>query len=290
MFTCISCRVAFKEAEIQRMHYKSDWHRYNLKRKIVDLPPVTAEEFQRRVQNQRNNDAIIAQDKSVYCYACRKSFGNDRAYVNHVNSKKHKEREVMAATIDESKITVKKKEEDSDVEEVDSDEWNEDEEENPIDYNNCLFCLHHSSNLLKNLHHMTEAHTFFIPDVEYCVDIEGLLRYLGEKITQGKSVVSVFSILTIFYAGYMCLWCNDKGKTFHSADAARKHMLDKGHCKMLHEGLALAEYADFYDYSSSYPDNDDNIDVDEEVIKHKIIINITLIFVIKSFRFQLLKN
>lgn len=31
-------------------------------------------------------------------------------------------------------------------------------------------------------------------------------------------------------------------------------MIDKGHCKMLHEGEALAEYADFYDYSSSYPD------------------------------------
>jgi pre-60S factor REI1 len=32
-------------------------------------------------------------------------------------------------------------------------------------------------------------------------------------------------------------------------------MLDKGHCKMLHEGEALVEYTDFYDYSSSYPDN-----------------------------------
>lgn len=31
-------------------------------------------------------------------------------------------------------------------------------------------------------------------------------------------------------------------------------MIDKGHCKMLHEGDALAEYAQFYDYSSSYPD------------------------------------
>lgn len=31
-------------------------------------------------------------------------------------------------------------------------------------------------------------------------------------------------------------------------------MIDKGHCKMLHEGDALAEYVEFYDYSSSYPD------------------------------------
>lgn len=33
-------------------------------------------------------------------------------------------------------------------------------------------------------------------------------------------------------------------------------MLDKGHCKMLHEGEALAEYAEFYDYSASYPDHE----------------------------------
>lgn len=194
-FTCISCRVAFREAEIQRLHYKSDWHRYNLKRKVADLPPVTSEEFQRRVQNQRHNDAIIAQDKSVYCCVCRKSFGNDKAYANHVNSKKHKEREVMAATATATATATggegekmeedREEEEEEIVEEVDSDEWNEDEE-NPIDDNNCLFCLHHSRNMLKNLHHMTEAHTFFVPDVEYCADIEGLLRYLGEKITQGK--------------------------------------------------------------------------------------------------------
>ena len=43
-------------------------------------------------------------------------------------------------------------------------------------------------------------------------------------------------------------------------------MLDKGHCKMLHEGEALAEYADFYDYSASYPDNEEtSVDADDEV-------------------------
>lgn len=42
-------------------------------------------------------------------------------------------------------------------------------------------------------------------------------------------------------------------------------MLDKGHCKMLHEGDALAEFADFYDYSTSYPDANEE-DPDAEVI------------------------
>ena len=41
-------------------------------------------------------------------------------------------------------------------------------------------------------------------------------------------------------------------------------MLHKGHCKMLHEGEALAEYADLYGYSSSYSDNEDaSVDADE---------------------------
>ena len=52
-FTCISCRVAFGDADLQRAHYKTDWHRYNLKRKVAELPPVTAEVFQQKVLAQR---------------------------------------------------------------------------------------------------------------------------------------------------------------------------------------------------------------------------------------------
>jgi len=263
-FTCITCRVAFKENETQRLHYKSDWHRYNLKRKVAELPPVTSEDFQRRVLQQRSNDQDQLSEKSVHCKACRKTFSNDNAFENHLNSKKHKDNEKDLG-VEESSIKVPARSKqsvsstgnddddkmsvESDVEEVDSDEWDEDVD-NPINNNDCLFCTHHSRSLVKNLKHMTIAHSFFVPDVEYCADLRGLLIYLGEKITKG----------------FMCLWCNEKGRTFHSADAARQHMLDKGHCKMIHEGLALAEYADYYDYSTSYPDAENKtVNVDEEV-------------------------
>ncbi|KAJ1871105.1 pre-60S factor rei1, partial [Coemansia sp. S17] len=53
LFTCIACQVAFYSAEQQRTHYRSDWHRYNLKRKVADLPPVTAESFAQRVISQQ---------------------------------------------------------------------------------------------------------------------------------------------------------------------------------------------------------------------------------------------
>ena len=43
--------------------------------------------------------------------------------------------------------------------------------------------------------------------------------------------------------------------------------VDKGHCRINHEGDALMEYSRFYDYSSSYPDEEegDRGDQEEEV-------------------------
>lgn len=51
-----------------------------------------------------------------------------------------------------------------------------------IPVTDCLFCSHHSKSLMKNLSHMTKVHSFFIPDVEFLVDLKGLIRYLGEPL------------------------------------------------------------------------------------------------------------
>ncbi|ALC49329.1 CG6769 [Drosophila busckii] len=293
-FTCINCDARFVNADVQREHYKTDWHRYNLKRRVAQLPPVTAEEFQQRVLSARSatESAIEEQQMSIYCTACRKQFGTQKAHDNHLNSKKHKdcvarlEQENKEAA--QSDLCVKSKveqrphpalaaaaagkgrlafaeramqmdddeaddddEDFEDIEEevVDSDEW-EKIAENPLTERDCLFCTEQSEDLVANLKHMSVAHSFFVPDTEYCTDIEGLIYYLGEKVANF----------------FICLWCNDRGKTFYSLDAVRKHMVDKGHCQMLHEGVALAEYAEYYDYSASYPDNQEGMDIDEEVV------------------------
>jgi len=61
----------------------------------------------------------------------------------------------------------------------------------------------------RNMHHMTIAHSFFIPDIEFLVDVEGLIQYLGEKISIGN----------------VCLSCNGRGKGFHTLEAVQKHMV-----------------------------------------------------------------
>lgn len=45
MFTCNSCGTEFKTGDLQRYHMKTEWHRYNLKRRMAQLPPVTSDEF-----------------------------------------------------------------------------------------------------------------------------------------------------------------------------------------------------------------------------------------------------
>ena len=264
MFTCITCRVSFADSDIQRRHYKTDWHRYNLKRKVAEMPPVTAEVFQQKVLAQKAEVEAQQQSKtkSLHCQLCNKTFSSENAFSNHLSSKKHKDVEANKANkakkqeslITESQFSNNFKRKDSketDPENTESenaeslshngdDDDDEDDgiEEDTLEVTDCLFCPHHSVSLEENLKHMTRSHSFFIPDLEYVVDLKGLVTYLCEKVGMGN----------------MCLYCNDKGKSFFSLEAVQSHMVDKGHTKMNYEGDAVLEYADFYDFSSSYPD------------------------------------
>ncbi|KAG8442510.1 hypothetical protein GDO86_011344 [Hymenochirus boettgeri] len=368
-YTCITCRVAFGDPDIQRAHYKTDWHRYNLKRKVADMPPVTAENFQERVFAQRAVMEEQSKETATYCTACSKRFATFNAYENHLKSKKHLDLEKKATdsitkkvermneknlekglgpgSIDKDamntaiqqavkaqpsmspkkrpagvfeintdstignndakamtkpekpprqqwyeqqakKLSVQEnKSMEDNVEDVweDMDSAEEDEtesgeemeeaeggdlniEENSssagaIPVTDCLFCSQHSRSLIKNIAHMTKVHSFFIPDIEYLQDLQGLIKYLGEKVGFGK----------------ICLWCNEKGKSFYTTESVQAHMKDKSHCKLFTEGDSALEFADFYDFSSSYPDikeedvkmtemtEDKNLDYDDDTME-----------------------
>lgn len=105
-YTCISCRVAFADGEIQRAHYKTDWHRYNLKRKVADMPPVTAENFQERVLAQRTAAEQQLSDAAAIegCAVCSKKFSSANAYQNHLQSHKHQQAEKQALLAAQRKV------------------------------------------------------------------------------------------------------------------------------------------------------------------------------------------
>lgn len=97
---------------------------------------------------------------------------------------------------------------------------------------------------------MTSAHSFFIPDRELLVDLNGLLAYLGEKVLVGN----------------ICLYCPGGAKEFGDVASVRKHMVDKGHCKIAFEtDEDRAELADYFifeiiDEEEAWEDMDDDGD------------------------------
>ncbi|KAI0686353.1 C2H2 type zinc-finger-domain-containing protein [Cytidiella melzeri] len=274
LFTCLSCSIAFHTADDQREHYRSDHHRYNMKRRVAGLPPVSAEIFNQKVLERRTETAIMASAKGSFCEVCGKTYTTENAYRSHINSKKHKENDVKAATKaaqqalsshDIEELCAPAEEIVPSHEEVPSTEAvtnqmagvsltvDADADENQINQTidekiaaarlrlqptQCLFCPELSPSLEHNLTHMSAAHSFFIPDADYLTDITGLVTYLGEKIAVGN----------------VCIYCNGKGREFRTLDAVRKHMLDKAHCKIAYDSEDdRLELSEFYDFTSSYP-------------------------------------
>ena len=71
----------------------------------------------------------------------------------------------------------------------------------------CLFCSFISESLEANVKHMVDTHSFFIPDLEYLSDLEGLITYLGnyEAGAHIHSCVKLYRVLIIKIVNYYIL-------------------------------------------------------------------------------------
>lgn len=111
----------------------------------------------------------------------------------------------------------------------------------------CLFCNYKSPTLDLNLNHMSKQHGFFIPEREYLVDLEGLVNYLSETI----------QVL------HQCLFCH---KNLHTGSGVQTHMRDRGHCMIAYTTEEeQMDVGDFYDFRSTYSDEETEGEEDEEV-------------------------
>ena len=154
-----------------------------------------------------------------HCKFCNKHFNSQNAYENHLKSKKHKEIEAkqkQKLTSEEEKLLAKQaekglipmdsvnvseknvknasskasipkasgassskqqaQEEDMDTDDESVESWSGE----ALGLEECLFCPLVSDSLEINMSHMASSHSFFIPDLEYVSDIEGLVLYLGK--------------------------------------------------------------------------------------------------------------
>eukprot|EP00842_Homolaphlyctis_polyrhiza_P001842 jgi/Hompol1/2659/HPOL_006101-RA len=227
---------------------RTDWHRYNLKRKAADLPPVTALVFAQKLQDQQSKLALDARRAlfSASCAACGKSYASENAYQTHLASRKHKDA-VAALARSNPQAAHNDPKDQAPKDQAPKDDaapsWHdrlaaattEDEVEQilrekmatarKLSETDCLFCPNSAESFELNLTHMADVHSFFIPDIEYISDAKGLIKYLADKIAIAN----------------ICIFCNGKGRALHSIEAVQHHMVSKGHCKMVYEDAVLSE-------------------------------------------------
>lgn len=287
--TCNACNKEFNDDTEQKLHYKSEWHRYNLKRKVAGVPGVTEALFVARQTALAQEKGQSSETPMLYsCGLCGKGYRSSKAHAEHLKSRNHIMRASQGTNNEEEDKAIVKplprrvvnkpptqrevndeESEESDWEEADPeedlvgeatksltdlnvrevgsnndmDEDDDDDDYEELDPSSCFMCDLEHDTIESCMVHMHKQHGFFIPDVEYLKDPEGFLTYLGLKVRRD----------------FMCLYCNDRCQPFNGLEAVRKHMVAKSHCKV-HFGDGddeeEAELEDFYDYSSSYVDEE----------------------------------
>lgn len=293
--------------------------RYNLKRRVATLPPISSEVFTEKVLQARAASTAEA-DKAGFekpCDTCHKTYYSENQYRNHIGSAKHKAKlaaspgksntraeddasSMVTSTFSLGTPAVMGTDFDSDAEEEfnvvvegfrktglqesvspvkrPSNPRSSAEGQNRMDHGpahstpkevsgsttpnttevtatsktettgmspkNCLFCNYESPSAPLSVTHMQRIHGMFIPESNYLVDIEGLLRHLQHRI----------------YDLHECIFC---GKTKTNSFAVQTHMRDIGHCKIPYSTEAeQLDIGDFYDFRSTYSDG--GVDAEDE--------------------------
>ena len=244
MSTCNACSILFPDFGSQRAHMKSEWHRYNLKRKVALLPAIDEALFNNKVASlSLSSDREISENDPVNLKQTKKkkeirtkkkrphrcvqdlrsdgkSSGESNVIGNNVSGYNEKKSDSKCGDSEEALIQEKLA------------------KRVTLSPSTCLFCHarkeSHFGNVDENINHMSIQHGLYIPEKRFLIDKTGLISYLGEKIGFGN----------------ICLCCSYQGKNI---EAVRDHMLKKRHMRIPYETEdEKLEISQFYDFTPSY--------------------------------------
>ncbi|ORM41798.1 Cytoplasmic 60S subunit biogenesis factor REI1 [Babesia sp. Xinjiang] len=228
---CVTCNALFSDVTSQKSHFKSEWHLYNVKRKGNGIPPVGHDDYMKLKEG-------LAQMMTIKNSALESKM------------KMHKYRKPRDTSHD---VTIRVSVPSSHLDEhCDAHAAQNGVTAVPYDPVCCLFSGRRASSVEENLKCMAKAYSFFIPEKEYVISVEGLLCYLHDKI----------------YNQNICIYCQ---RQFRSTYAVLHHMEQKQHRKVNDDDLE--ELGQFYDFTSSYAeliptaaiaDNDSAITSDDD--------------------------
>ncbi|KAK6911342.1 ZN622/Rei1/Reh1, zinc finger C2H2-type [Dillenia turbinata] len=288
--TCNACNREFKDDSEQKLHYKSEWHRYNLKRKVAGVPGVTEALFMAKQAALAEEKKKSNEEPILYgCSLCGKGYRSSKAHAQHLNSRSH----ILGASHGsgdhvESNVIIKplpqrvaseagiQREADHEAGEESGEEWEEvDPEEllvgkaaetlTHLDVNNEASDANMEDGEKDNESYELDPCCCFMCDEEHDT-IESCMVHMHKQhgfFIPDVEYLRIQRAFSLFLGlrDFMCLYCNDRCHPFISLEAVRKHMEAKSHCKVHYgdgDDEEEADLEDFYDYSSSYVDTDGN--------------------------------
>lgn len=271
-FTCNTCGIRFVTAELQRQHMKTDWHRYNLKRRVALLPSISSDVFAEKVLELQKLDHDEDEDEYGFHVNSRKHRGEKqltkkdlkqqarwaergRSETSGMEQRSHSPASV-ASTFSEFSLGDSEhlsdfdtgsepnysdsaddldwQDTDDDSEVLTADETDEEPLEILPNYF-CFYCGKNNAELEQNVRHMSHTHGLYLPERSYLVDLDGLLTFVNEVISIDNE----------------CLTCGFQGK---SLESVRQHMTTKGHCKIPYESRdEKLMFSEFYNFDVDEP-------------------------------------
>ena len=287
-YTCNSCAVAFRNSDAQRNHMRSDWHRYNLKRKVAELPPVSEEDYNEKVVSAQAAAKATAAGAtfSKSCEICQKNYFSENAYQNHVASQKHKLRAAAVAQGSQRPTPVSQQpraepkitdpEAEAEFEQVvnglkqtslsQQDPLSRrpshphpsaqgQANPHPLSPSDSGMAERESEAVSENA---TSSRCFFCnyDSPSWKLSISHMTKFHGLFIPEETYLVDTEGLLAYLQAkitqNHECLWCH---KWKSTSAGIQTHMRDKGHCRIAFETEEeMIEVGQFYDFSSTYSD------------------------------------
>ncbi|KYO02079.1 zinc finger protein, putative [Plasmodium reichenowi] len=246
IYTCHTCNIQIYNYSFFRYHFKSEWHKYNLKRKLLNLHSVNEFVFNEKLKNLKKNEDQENQKKDK-----RENQGSHLSHKkrNESNKKKKEKNITNFNNINNNNNNVTKSNnhtnEHNNHSNVSSSSNNNNikyaTKENVlltknIKYDNpavCFFDNRIFNSIEENIKHMNDTYTFYIPDLKYVTNVKKILLTIGKKI----------------YEENICIYCFKYAKCVKSLQA---HMVCKSHTK-LHTNF-MVYIQKYYDFSKTYVD------------------------------------
>lgn len=280
-FTCNSCEIQFKSSDSQRYHMKTEWHRYNLKRRVANLPRISAAEFAEKLQ--LSEQQRLENEVDEFGFAVLKPKGNVRHQPKEkkisrkpqaIDSRGRSENVSKLATDDANKKSARSQSPAESVTSeisklsVFSEETNTDYGEDTVsEYGFTSESNYNSDSSASSLEHNEEdgeVNTLSIRDCIYCDakfketerNVNHMFREHGLYIPERSYLTDLAGLLKylieVIVVEKNCFCCSFEGS---SLESIRAHMNSKRHCRLPYETKEERErLSPYYDFSLAEDD------------------------------------